>query len=147
MRVIGPDFGKIEALAALPNRAMRGTERSQMAQQGSSRRSEANCNGNSVRQSLRESGLFLPPTGDTCFRDTRFRYRSGFPRKRGPMDHALVRFGSSNTARVSAGQMCFAGARIALRASRNVLSKLALRSPRPTGIFPQAIGALQCLLQ
>jgi len=42
MRVIGSDFGKIEALAVLPNRTMCGTKPSQIVQPGSSRSPEGN---------------------------------------------------------------------------------------------------------
>ena len=41
---VGPDFGKIEALAVLPNRTMCGTKPSQIGQPGSSRSPEGNCN-------------------------------------------------------------------------------------------------------
>src|SRR6516225_8086469 len=41
---VGPDFGKIEALAVLPNRTMCGTKPSQIGQPRSSRSPEGNCN-------------------------------------------------------------------------------------------------------
>ena len=41
---VGPDFGKIEALAVLPNRTMCGTKPSQIGQPRTSRSPEGNCN-------------------------------------------------------------------------------------------------------
>ena len=76
---VGPDFGKIEALAVLPNRTMCGTKPSQIGQPRSSRSPEGNCNHKQVwrDEAAPKVGLCL-----TCHALRNATRRRGFLRYR-----------------------------------------------------------------